>query len=67
MTDRSRRIVLAAVPAGFPRETEIKVEEMAVPSCAPNGLTVRALWINAPRAFIGLFQGENTGKALVKL
>jgi NADPH-dependent curcumin reductase CurA len=22
---------------------------------------------NAPRAFIGLFHGENTGKALVKL
>jgi NADPH-dependent curcumin reductase CurA len=29
--------------------------------------TIYEMLENAPRAFIGLFQGENTGKALVKV
>ena len=57
MADRNRRIVLAAVPVGMPREEDFRMEEVAVPVCAANGLLVRTKWVSVDPYLRGRISG----------
>ena len=57
MADRNRRIVLAAVPVGMPREEDFRMEEVAVPVCAANGLLVRTKWVSVDPYLRGRVSG----------
>ena len=52
----SREIRLKNRPEGLPRETDFEWKETVV-----DGIE------NAPKAFTGLFKGENFGKMIVKI
>ena len=57
---KNRRIVLAAVPAGIPKETDFRLEEAAVPNCAENGLLVKTIWISVDPYLRGRIAGVKT-------
>jgi NADPH:quinone reductase len=42
----NRRVTLAARPAGFPEESDFKLEEAEVPEPAPGEVLVRNLWVS---------------------
>jgi NADPH:quinone reductase len=57
MAGRNRRIVLAAVPEGMPRESDFRILDVAVPECPANGLLVRTLWISVDPYLRGRITG----------
>lgn len=58
--DRNRRILLAAVPVGMPRESDFLLEEEAVPTCPANGLFVRTVWISVDPYLRGRISGRRS-------
>jgi NADPH-dependent curcumin reductase CurA len=43
---RGTRILLAARPAGEPKESDFRIEEMAVPAPGPGEMLLRTLWLS---------------------
>src|ERR1035438_624162 len=60
MGTRNRRVVLAAVPVGMPREADFRIEEEQVPDCPANGLLVRTMWISVDPDLRGRITGVRT-------
>ena len=58
--ERSRRLLLAAVPVGMPRESDFRMEDAAVPACPPNGLLVRTTWVSVDPYLRGRISGRRT-------
>ncbi len=60
LPERNRRILLAAVPVGMPRESDFLLEEEALPTCPANGLLVRSLWISVDPYLRGRISGRRS-------
>jgi NADPH-dependent curcumin reductase CurA len=66
----ARQIVLAARPHGKPRLTDFRLEEAPIPT--PDGrIRYREDFVDglekAPEAFIGMLEGRNFGKLIVRV
>jgi NADPH-dependent curcumin reductase CurA len=57
---RTRRILLAAIPQGMPRESDFRMDEAAVPECPPNGLLVRTQWLSVDPYIRGRMTGNRS-------
>ena len=55
-----RRILLAAVPEGMPRESDFTIEEAEAPVCAEGGLLLRTAWISVDPYLRGRINGVRT-------
>jgi NADPH:quinone reductase len=55
---RSRRVLLAAVPEGIPRESDFQLEEAPVPTCPANGLLVRTTFVSVDPYLRGRISGN---------
>ena len=60
MPDRSRRILLAAVPVGLPQDSDFQMDEIAVPACPANGLLVRTMWVSVDPYLRGRITGKRS-------
>lgn len=58
--DRNRRILLAAVPVGMPREEDFLLTEESIPTCQDGGLLVRSLFISVDPYLRGRISGVRT-------
>jgi NADPH-dependent curcumin reductase CurA len=65
----NRYYVLAARPAGAPKESDFRLEEGPIPRPGSGEVLVRNIYMieHTPRAFLGLFARDNVGKMVVKL
>ena len=65
----SREIRLKNRPEGMPRETDFELVEVELPEIVGKEWkdTIVDGIENAPKAFIGLFKGQNFGKMIVKI
>ena len=57
---KNRRIVLAAVPDGMPRNTDFRLEEVPFPECPENGLLVKTCWVSVDPYLRGRIKGVRT-------
>jgi NADPH:quinone reductase len=55
-----RRILLAAVPDGKPKSSDFRLETAPGPTCPPDGLLVRTLWISVDPYLRGRITGKKT-------
>jgi NADPH-dependent curcumin reductase CurA len=55
-----KRIVLATVPEGIPKESDFRMEEVPDADCPPGGLLVRTRWISVDPYLRGLMSGRRT-------
>ena len=55
-----RRIVLASIPDGMPKEADFRIEEAPVPECSADGLLVRTQWISVDPYLRGRIAGRRT-------
>lgn len=56
----TRRIILAAVPDGLPKETDFRLEAIDAPSCPEGGLLVRTQYISVDPYLRGRITGRKT-------
>jgi NADPH:quinone reductase len=58
--DRTRRILLAAVPVGMPEDSDFRMDDAAVPECPANGLLVRTTWVSVDPYLRGRITGKRS-------
>lgn len=60
MTERSRRVKLAAVPIGLPKESDFLVEDMVVPECPLDGLLLKTRYLSVDPYLRGRITGKKS-------
>lgn len=57
---RNRQVILAAHPAGMPKESDFRVEESPIPDAGAGGVLVQTLYLSVDPYIRGRLTGQNT-------